>query len=214
MTDTPDRPRGRPRRDQRADVPDELMRALSEVLAHKPAGEITVREIAAHAGTSPEMVRYYFNGKDGLIAALLDESYARVQACLAGLGRRLAEATTGHSHLIVECLCALYLDERQSGRLFNSEFARARSREQHAERTSRAYVIVGALDREIAALVQRGIYRSTLDPARTAILIMSLAGCPVRLLETLAPRWIDEDMLRDPAWIAQIADMVDASCRA
>lgn len=217
MTGTPgnsDRPRGRPRRDQRGDVPDELIRALQDVLSRKPAEEITLREIAARAGTSPEMVRYYFNGKNGLIAALLDESLARVQSRLDRLKEDLAQAKTGHSQLIVACLAALYLDERQSGKLFNSAFMRARNSDQPKERATRAYTIVNVLHDVITELMRQGIYRASLNPARTAILIMSLTGCPVRLLDTLAPRWLNEEDLRDAAWIAEATRMVEACCRA
>lgn len=213
-TGIPERPRGRPRRDQRADVPDGLLRALSKALEHKPANEITVREIAASAGTSPEMVRYYFNSKDGLIAALLDTSFARVRSSLTGLKLCLAKAGSGHSRLIVDCLGALYLHERQSSKLFNSEFARVRSEERDDESRNRAFVIVEALHREIGKLVERGIYRADLDCARMAVLIMSLTGCPVRLLDTIAPQWLGEQRLRDPEWNEEVALMVDACCLA
>lgn len=211
---SPDRQRGRPRGNQRADVPEELIRALRETLAQKPAHEITVREIAASAGTSPEMVRYYFNGKDGLISALLDESLQRVQARLRKLQADVAAARDGHTHLIVACLCALYLEERESGKLFNSEFARARPFRDTTERIRRSDTIVEVLHRLLCELVQRGTYRSSLDPARMAILIMSLTGCPVRLLDTLEDRWIDERRLGDPAWIVEIVRMVEAGCLA
>jgi AcrR family transcriptional regulator len=215
MTDrseSPDRQRGRPRRDRQGKIPEELVRSLRHVLAHKPAHEITVREIAAVAGTSPEMVRYYFNGKDGLITALLDESLMRVQSRLDELKRSVGEATAGHSRLIVSCLAALYLEERAAGKLFNSEFAGAHS--QPMELARRSGTIVEAMCQILVGLVERDIYRPTLDPVRAAILIMSLTGCPVRLLDTLAPRWLDEDQLRDPIWIDDMACMVDACCLA
>lgn len=214
MTSNAERPRGRPRSERRGDIPDELIRALREVLAHKPPDAVTLREIAASAGTSPEMVRYYFNGKDGLIAALLDESLARVRARLAAMSTTLAEAEHGHSRIIVESLWSLYFDEREAGKLFNSEFVRTRARTRDIERQRRPDTIVEVLHEQISGLMARGVYRSTLDPARAAILIMSLTGCPVRLLETMSPRWINEETLHDPQWVDDVAAMVDALCIA
>ncbi len=210
----PERARGRPRRNQRGDIPDDLMRAFREVLAQKPVAEVTLREVAARAGTSPEMVRYYFSGKEGLIRALIDASRARVRASLERLTIALAEAERGHSRLIVACLGTIYLEERDVGKLFNSEFARARSRHREVEWSGRPDAIVEVLQDLVAGLIQRGIYRASLDPIRTAILIMSLTGCPVRLLDTLAPRWISEEALCDPLWIDDVAAMVDGCCLA
>lgn len=210
----PERPRGRPRKMDRADVPDELIRALREALARKPADEITLREIAASAGASAEMVRYYFNGKDGLIAAMLDVSLARVHERLACMKAELAEARSGHSRLIVENLCALYLAEREAGKLFNSEFVRTRSRSSQNMRPRSPDTIVEVLNEEISQLIMRGIYRQSLDPNRAAILIMSLTGCPVRLLETLTPRWISAEKLQEPGWLDDVVAMVDALCLA
>lgn len=210
----PERLRGRPRREERGDVPEELIRALREALAHKPAAEITLREIAASAGTSPEMVRYYFNGKDGLIAAMLDDSLARVQQRLTRLKVELTQAQSGHSRIIVASLWALYLGEREAGKLFNSEFVRMRSRPRQAMRPRSPDTIVEVLHDQISQLIARGIYRQSLDPNRASILIMSLTGCPVRLLDTLTPRWISDEKLQDPDWIDDIAAMVDALCLA
>jgi len=209
-----ERQRGRPSGDRKVVVPDELVRALHQVLATKPAHEITVREIAALAGSSPEMVRYYFNGKDGLITALLDQSLTRVQARLTELKQGVSSASSGHSRLIVRCLAALYLDERGAGKLFNSEFSGARSRHHPMELERRSGTIVEALHEVITGLIDRGIYRATLDPGRAAILIMSVTGCPVRLLDTLGSRWLDEAKLRDPGWDDDMTRMVDACCLA
>lgn len=214
MTSNTERGRGRPRGERRGDVPDELMRALREVLLHKPADAITLREIAASAGTSPEMVRYYFNGKDGLITALLDTSLERVRVRLAAMKADLAEAEHGHSRIIVAHLWPLYLDEREAGKLFNSAFARNRTRPHGLNRPDRSDAIIEVLHEQISGLMARGIYRATLDPARAAILIMSLTGCPVRLLETMAPRWISEETLRDPCWTDDVAAMIDGLCLA
>lgn len=210
----PFRQRGRPRRDQRGDVPETLIRALEELLAHRPADALTLRDIAAAAGTSPEMVRYYFNGKEGLIAALLDQSLVRVRDRLDAMTAQLAIAEQGHTRHIVDSLSEIYLQERLAGRLFNAVFVHDRAARTHDHREGRPDTIVAALHAVIDDLKARGHYRASIDTGRAAILMMSLTGCPVRLLETLDHRWIDEGRLGDPQWNADVAAMIEGFCCA
>ncbi|WP_183612423.1 TetR/AcrR family transcriptional regulator [Novosphingobium hassiacum] len=208
----PLRPRGRPRRDRREDVPETLIRALEDLLANRPADALTLRDIAAAAGTSPEMVRYYFNGKEGLIAALLDESLVRVRDRLDGLTADLARAKQDHTRQIVDCLSEIYLRERLAGKLFNAVFVHDRAGRRLEDRAGRPDTIVAALHAVIDDLKERGHYRPSVDTGRAAIMIMSLTGCPVRLLETLDQRWIDEGRLGDPQWNADVAAMIERFC--
>lgn len=213
-SDNPERQRGRPRRDQRGDVPETLIRALEQLLTEKPADALTLRDIAAVAGTSPEMVRYYFNGKEGLIGALLDESLVRVRDRLDRLAQCVAIAESGHTQQIVDCLSEIYLQERLAGTLFNSLFVHVRSARRQDHRAGRPDTIIAALHDLINSLKSRGHYRASLDTNRTAIMMMSLTGCPVRLLETLDERWIDEQRLADPQWATDVTTMVEAFCCA
>lgn len=210
----PDRPPGRPRGGHRAEIPDNLIRALHEVLAEKPADSVTLREIAARAGTSAEMVRYYFNGKDGLIAALLDSSLARVRNRLDEMKRRVDAEAEGHTRLIINCLASIYLDENSAGKLFNSEFARARAVERAPDWSDRPNAIVEVVHGVVGSLMARGVYRASLDPAQVAVMMMSLTGYPVRLLETLPSRWISDERLRDAGWLEEVATLVERYCLA
>ena len=210
----PDRLPGRPRGVRRAAIPDNLIRALHEVLAEKPADAVTLREIAARAGTSPEMVRYYFNGKGGLINALLDSSLARVRDRLGEMTRQVEAAEHGHSRLIIDCLASIYLDESAASKLFNIEFARTRRIGRAADRGDRSGAIVEVVHAVICRLIERGVYRTSLDPELIAVMMMSLTGYPVRLLETLSPRWVSDEKLRDPRWREEMATLVDRYCLA
>ncbi len=210
----PDRPPGRPRGRRRGEIPDSLLRALQDVLAEKPADAITLREIATRAGTSAEMVRYYFNGKDGLIAAMLDSSLARVRNRLDEMKRRVDAEQEGHTRLIVDCLASIYLDENAAGKLFNSEFVRMRAVEQAADWSDRPNAIIEVVHDVAARLMARGIYRASLDPAQVAVMMMSLTGYPVRLLETLPPRWISDERLRDARWLDEVVTLVERYCLA
>lgn len=211
---TPERLPGRPRGGRRADIPDNLIHALNEVLAEKPADAVTLREIAARAGTSAEMVRYYFNGKDGLIAALLDSALARVRRNLDEMKRQIEMANAGHSRLIVACLASIYLDENAGSKLFNSEFVRARAIDRAPDWANRPNTLIEVVHAVVEGLIARGVYRSSLDPVQAAIMMMSVTAYPVRLLETLPERWISDGRLREAGWLDEVVAVVDRYCLA
>jgi len=50
-----------------------LLDATQELLASKSYIEVTIREVAERAGLNSAMVRYYFNNKEGLFLALLEQ---------------------------------------------------------------------------------------------------------------------------------------------
>lgn len=52
---------------------EKLLDAAQALLATRPYGEVTIRELADHAGLNSAMVRYYFTNKEGLFLALLDQ---------------------------------------------------------------------------------------------------------------------------------------------
>lgn len=211
---SPQRSPGRPPGAGRTEIPENLICALREILADKPADAVTLREVAARAGTSTEMVRYYFNGKDGLIMAMLDSSLARIRDMLDDMRSEVAAAATGHTRLVIACLAEIYLDENAAAKLFNSEFVRNRKVERADDWAERPNSIVEVVDAVVADLVARGIYRPTLDTGQVAVMMMSLTGYPVRLLETLPTRWIDEGRLRDPAWLDALVEMSERYCLA
>ena len=66
--------RGRPSDPQKQQLQkDKLLDAAQALLAIKPYKEVTIRDLADHAGLNSAMVRYYFNNKEGLFLALLDQ---------------------------------------------------------------------------------------------------------------------------------------------
>ncbi len=83
---TPDTPPARRGRRPEGDARRALLEAAQAILAARPAGRLTVREVAARAGCDVALVNYYFGSKDGLLAAALDDALAEV--------RRVMETTT------------------------------------------------------------------------------------------------------------------------
>ncbi|MER7582656.1 TetR-like C-terminal domain-containing protein [Kitasatospora sp. NPDC097691] len=66
---------GRPRTNDEA-VKERLVECATEMLATRPRESVTVRAVAAAAGTSTTAVYSLFGGKDGLIGAVRDEAVA------------------------------------------------------------------------------------------------------------------------------------------
>lgn len=210
----PHRSAGRPPGRTRTEIPDDLIRALQEIVQQTPIEAITLREVAARAGTSPEMVRYYFKGKDGLLMAMLDRAFQRVETMLAAMREAVAKAGKGHTRLIIACLDVIYRGESAPGKLFNSKFEHDRWRDRETHWRERPDVVVKAVESVIADLVARGIYRSGLDTGQVAVLFMSLTGYPARLVDTLSASWISEARLTDPAWRDGVVEMAERYCLA
>ena len=53
-----------------------IISAATQLFAHKGFHGVGVRELARAAGVNPAMISYYFGGKDGLYAAVLEEQFA------------------------------------------------------------------------------------------------------------------------------------------
>jgi AcrR family transcriptional regulator len=79
---------GRPQRADRDDVRGTLLETARGLFARYGFRGVSGRQIAAQAGVNAAMIRYYFGGKRGLYAAMLDEYLApairQIDARLAG----------------------------------------------------------------------------------------------------------------------------------
>lgn len=77
-------PSSSPRRGRRpeGDARRALIEAAQAILAARPAGKLTVREVAARAGCDVALVNYYFGSKEGLLAAALEDALAELRQVL------------------------------------------------------------------------------------------------------------------------------------
>lgn len=58
-------------RPSRTDAPDRLLEATSQILAERDTVVVSIAEISERSGLNHGLVRYYFDGKEGLLLALL-----------------------------------------------------------------------------------------------------------------------------------------------
>jgi TetR/AcrR family transcriptional regulator len=87
---TPEETGSPARRGRRAegDARRALIEAAQAILAARPAGKLTVREVASRAGCDVALVNYYFGSKDGLLAAALEDALAELREVLETFTRR------------------------------------------------------------------------------------------------------------------------------
>lgn len=60
-----------------------LLDAARELLAEKPAPEVTIREIAARAGVQHALIRRHFGSRDGLVTVVVAETLSQFAAAVA-----------------------------------------------------------------------------------------------------------------------------------
>lgn len=207
------RQRGRPRGGTRGVIPDDLLRAFATCLEHKVPSEITLKEVAERAGTSQEMVRYYFGSKNGLITALLRERSDRFASSLAALERDILDTPGNPTQLLIGTVLGLYLAERAVSRISTAEFLKARSPIREQFLNNRAELVIGAIHRIVLRLIEAGVYAPGVDARRMAISIMTMISGPVTLLSALPASWVSSEELAADGWVNHLTAMVDRMCR-
>jgi AcrR family transcriptional regulator len=212
-SDTAARPRGRPPGGARSHVHDDLLNALRACLDNKLHSEITLKEVAERAGTSQEMIRYYFGGKDGLVGALLRQLSDRFDARLTALERDILILGGNPTRHLMATLNELYLSERKVARIAASEFLKARSTLRDELLDERSELVINHIHRIVLRLMAEGIYDRGIDARAMAISIMTMVSGPVVLLAILPPEWVSAGELGGDGWVDHLTELIDRRCR-
>ncbi len=212
-TRTTSRNAGRPHGSERTSVHDDLLGALREALRDKLHFEITIKEVADRAGTSPEMVRYYFGGKDGLITALLRQISERFVQRMDALEERLLEPGNSPVQQILQELFSFYVEERHITRVSVAEFQKGKSRIHEEFLSNRSEVVIGRIHAMLGRLVDAGRYVGTMDQRRMAMTILTMVTGPVTFLSVFTDKWVSPEELTDGEWASFLADMIDTKYR-
>jgi len=207
------RQRGRPRDGSRANVHDDLLRAMRLCLAERMYGEITLKDVAERANTSQEMVRYYFGSKDGLLIALLRQMGERTSDALASLEKELPDGSANPTRQLIATLLNIYLEVRHLYRSTALEFQRSQSVIRNEFLDERAELVVSGIHRIISRLIAAGNYAADVDSRKMAVSIMTMISGPVTLLSTLPEPWVSVEGLASPEWVDHLTELVDRRCR-
>jgi len=169
-----------------AAVREKLLDCARDLFLRHGFGEVSMRRIAAAAGTTPAMIHYYFGDKLGLYRAMTEaavqpliDAVQRLGAATGAAGPGLEQVMRAYMQMVAAnpWFPALIIQEvlAQNGHL-RSEFI-----ERFAGRTAPALVAV--LHRERA----QGKLRHDIDPQFAAVSLLSLCVFPFASLPVTGP---------------------------
>lgn len=176
--------RGRPHGCAERNLSDSLLMAAESQLRDKSHLDLTSREIAEAAGTHAGMVNYYFQGKDGLLLALLKKAAKAVDQHLAEMEadiesndddptERIVRGLIDAYHQNVAIIPFVYIELFRTGTPVSTFYSE--QREFNSVR----------IEKMIRKLIAKGIYRPDLDAvAATWMLLVLVIGpsipiCPM-----------------------------------
>jgi TetR/AcrR family transcriptional regulator len=161
----------------RPDVRAALLEGARKLFLARGFASVSIRQIAAEAGTSTAIIHYHFGDKLGLYRAMLEEAMAPVTEALQRLddpGREERVGITDVLRLYAEMLAAnpwvpdlIVQEVLAAGGQFRAQFV-----EHFAGRL--APLVVRIITRE----QERGTIRRDVDPRRAALSAMSLTVFP------------------------------------
>ncbi|MEJ7935427.1 TetR/AcrR family transcriptional regulator [Sphingobium sp. AN558] len=192
--------RGRPHSCAERNLSDSLLMAAENQLRDKSHLDLTSREIAEAAGTHAGMVNYYFQGKDGLLMALLKNAAKDVDRHLDAMEAAIESGDDDPTERIVRGLIAAYQQKAAVISIFYIELFRVGSPVNVFYSEHREYNSV-RIEKMIRKLVAKGVYRQDLDPVAVTWILLSLVigpsmpMCPVQIAGAIGSVptevWID-----------------------
>jgi AcrR family transcriptional regulator len=204
--------RGRPSDAVRRDIVQDLMDAAEVALARKSAKELTLREIAAIAGTDDTMIRYYFGGKDGLLMSLIRDTmksapYRKSNEIILDCIQRktvhpLVSTLASHFYSRPNLIKMMILEISQEDSNIRSLYINEKY----------SYETVSFIRNAISAMVENGIYREDVnaDFAISALIGMICVPAVIPLsIENLETA----EKSNDPSWINYISLAIDLTLK-
>jgi TetR/AcrR family transcriptional regulator len=187
---------------------DSLILSAQSCLHRKSHLEITSRDIAEGAGTHASMVNYYFNNKNGLFYALIDETMSVADCCLRQIEHDIEANTGDPTEIIVRGLVRTYPLGTPSMSVGIIEIFRQRSEIKEAYARRRSTSISFRIEKQIRKLIARGVYRRDLDPVSMTWMIFCLV-IGLHVVEPFERAAGRNDNTPDPEnWIHTIAEML------
>lgn len=190
----PQSSRGRPvDESKQAQQKEKLIEATQKLLAEKSFRTITIREIGEAANINSAMIRYYFENKEGLFKALLDQMADRHFSSIKSLSNE-----ENPIRAVITVMLNMLLDNAGMARMIHDEVLQQES-------TLRQAFIERFPKRMAKLLPQLISHELKIDDPKTckylafnliSLIITPFIGEPVRKIA-----WnISDEELRDPAW--------------
>lgn len=202
--------RGRPASRAQRTVADDIVQAALDSLKTCSPQQLTVKEIAARAGTRPAMVSYYYGGLEGLLDEIVRSGIKAV--CAETMRLRdavLRNAVTNPLREMIAAFAAAYNRHPALTRILISEILRAES-------SIRDYFVSQSpaygkkiMEDVLAHLAASGYYRPDIDVERIGTMIRSVVFYPVIIKPYLARESESIQHYLDGAWIDFVTEVFE-----
>ncbi|MGH8998046.1 MAG: TetR family transcriptional regulator [Acidimicrobiia bacterium] len=169
----PDLPAPRRGRRQDKDARRALIESAQAIMSLRPAGKLTVREVAARAGCDVAMVNYYFGSKDGLVTAATEDALAEVRSAMEATFNAGGDLASQVRSLVRDPILALG-ERRHVPRLVIGQVLLERG-----PQTDRYIAALGlSYLQAVEAIVEEGIRSGAFRQVDARALVYSFAAIP------------------------------------
>lgn len=150
---------------------EKLMEAATTLFANKGFAAVSIRELALEAGTNSGMISYYFGGKEGLYAEVLESQFKAFFSALMPIFKNETD-TMQKIKEFSQTLSSLHKESPCLMRLYYSELTNPTA---CFETIVKKYIAAGAkmLENTIAQGISEGNIKKNLNPSYAAL---ALAG--------------------------------------
>lgn len=201
---------GRPHTKENRQVANSLMDAVANALRERSHLDLSLREIATEAGTSHTMIRYYFESKDGLLLAMIENISSGILEELKLLRHQIVDLPGSPTRYLVKCLITGIFRHPEIMRVAVTETGRNGSSigERYLSHTvSRIFANFRLIIRD---LMERGTYRQDLDLRYAVYTMTGLVTLGLIRIPTLPSLSLSLDDIQNERWIEFITSMLDS----
>jgi AcrR family transcriptional regulator len=193
--------RGRPADpDKQEEQKRKLVEAAASLLSNQSYRSITIRQLGDTAGVNSAMIRYYFDNKEGLFVALLDQ--------MSSEHFRAMKDVMGSEQPIKQFIIAMLAMLNQNGglaRMIHDEIMQSDSPLKQAFLERFPKRMANILPQLIEQQIKAGKMRPSLNPKYTAFTLMGLIVLPYVAAPIREEAWeIDAQELAQEAWAEHI----------
>jgi AcrR family transcriptional regulator len=200
--------RGRPRADAGRHVSSALLDAAESALRLKGHGELTSREIASLACTNQAMIKYYFDGKEGLFSTLIEIALNRVVADLQQFERDLGNVPGNPTKSLITLLTHHYFSAAPLYKVLMNELRNDNSsiRNRYVKRGSRTFLHVCRI---LQKFVKLGFFKADTNIRYAAFTIACLIEAPIALSPVIDQMGFTMGELNGDPWISHVTTMLE-----
>lgn len=153
------------------DAREKLLAAGTQLFAQKGFAAVSIRELSQAAETNSALISYYFGGKEGLYAAVLEKQFAPVDSVIASVRERELSPVE-RIEAYAQGVLAVHTQNPYIIRFMYSEFANPTPAFEAIQKEVQK--IFEFLHQTINEGITRGQFRADLNPEHAALAIAGM----------------------------------------